>query len=111
MNVRLSYQDYSVDKASHEEDRTTDPQGRARFPGRVSSRSVAARGMGALLAGLSQGVHASFGRHAYVMAFGLGLQGSDFSFGILNDWKGEPSHMSSKITAEPSQELRTPGLR
>jgi hypothetical protein len=109
MTVRLSYQDYSVNRASHEQDRTTDSQGRASFPERVTSRAFASRGGGALLSALSQGVHASLGRHAYVMAFGQGLQGSDFSFGVLNDWKGEPNHMSSKITAEPSHELGIPG--
>jgi len=108
MTVRLSHQDYSVESASHEEDRTSDAQGRVSFSERISRRAYASRAAGAVLSALSQGVHASFGRHAYVTAFGHGLQGSDLSFGVLTDWTGEPNHMSSKITAEPSQLIEIP---
>jgi hypothetical protein len=105
MTVRLSYQDYSIERASHEEDRTTDAQGSASFPGRISRHAYASRAAGAVLSGLNQGVHASFGRHAYVMAFGRGLRGSDDA---VTDWTGEPNHMSSKITAKPSQLIEIP---
>ena len=104
MTVRLSYQDYSVERSSHEEDRTSDSQGRASFPERISRRAYGSRAAGEVLSGLSQGVHASFGRHAFAMAFGHGLEGSD----LLTDWTGEPNHMSSKITVKPSQLIEIP---
>jgi len=96
MTVRLNYQDYSVESKSHEEDRTSDAQGRASFPEQ--------RGFGALVSALSQGVHAGVGRYAYVLAFGQGLQGYNVrSHGYIEDyWIGEPNHMSSKIIAIPN---------
>ena len=103
ITIRLSYQDYSVERTSHEEDRTADSQGRASFPARVSSRSFARRGLGALAAALTGGVHASFGLHASAFAFGQGLQGSAVSNGYVTDWTGKPNHMASKITVARSQ--------
>jgi hypothetical protein len=38
--VRLSYQDYSAERRSHEEDRTTNERGQASFERRESSASI-----------------------------------------------------------------------
>src|SRR5258708_10220172 len=66
MTVRLNYQDYSVESVSHETDQIFDSQGKASFAEQWSSRPLAWRGAGMLLSAFSQGVHASFGRHAGV---------------------------------------------
>ncbi len=97
ITIRPNYQDYSVEKTSHEVDQIADLEGKAMFPQQIASRPLAWRGLGAAISVLTQGVHASPGRHATVFAFGQGLQGSAISNGYVTDWTGKPDHMSSKI--------------
>jgi hypothetical protein len=99
--ARLVYRNYSAEVRSHEEDRITDERGQAAFPRRESSASIlrlcyytgsAARA----------GVHAGFGRHAWVFAFGKGLYGVSTSGELVTDWTGSPDHIESRIVAGPS---------
>src|SRR5437763_1736829 len=74
VTVRVSYQNYSVEKVGHEIDRTTDERGHAAFVAQALSASLARRCAFTVRAA-AQGVHASFGPHASVLAFGNGLEG------------------------------------
>ena len=96
VTVRLSYQNYSAERHSHEENRTTDERGQATFPRWESSASLLEL---CYYSGLSAraGVHASFGRHAGVFVFGHGLDGTATSGRFVTDWTGSPDHMESRI--------------
>ncbi|MGO9008916.1 MAG: hypothetical protein ACLQPN_02350 [Bryobacteraceae bacterium] len=105
MTVRLVYQNYSVEADGHEEDQTTDRQGDVTFPARRSSASAARLCMFTLRSACA-GPHASFGRHAYVFAFGKGREGTAASGEYLVDWKGTPADVKTRIMAKP---LGAPG--
>jgi hypothetical protein len=81
MTVRRVYQNYSTEAEGHEDDQTTDRQGRATFAAKWSSASIARRCVFTAFSALA-GVHASFGRHAYVFAFGNGREGYAVSGGV-----------------------------
>jgi hypothetical protein len=100
MTVRLVYQNYSVEADGHEEDQTTDRQGDVTFPARRSSASAARLCMFTLRSACA-GPHASFGRHAYVFAFGKGREGYAASGKRVADWSGVPAEVRSRITAAP----------
>ena len=102
VTVRLVYQNYSAESQSHQEDRITNESGRAAFPRQVSSASILRR---CYYTGLSAGasVHASFGRHAWVFAFGKGLEGTATSGQVVTDWTGSPDHIESKIVASVNE--------
>ncbi|HEX8773111.1 MAG TPA: DUF6795 domain-containing protein [Pyrinomonadaceae bacterium] len=68
--VRQHWQDYSVESNGHEEDSYTDVNGYISFPERSIRASLLFRILGAILNTLSQGVHASYGAHAYIAAYG-----------------------------------------
>jgi hypothetical protein len=106
MTVRRVYQDYSIESEGHEEDRITNGQGYTFFPAATSSSSIAQRCIFTVLSARA-GVHASFGRHASVFAFGNGRQGAAVSGPYVTDWTGGPAYMKSRITAtllrDPSQ--------
>lgn len=98
--VRLVYQNYSAEAQSHEEDRITDERGHAAFPRRESSASIF-RLCYYTASSARAGVHARFGRHALVFAFGKGLSGISTSGKLVTDWTGSPDRMESRIVAEP----------
>jgi hypothetical protein len=102
ITVRLSYRNYSAEHESHEIDEITDAKGHVKFNSRSITASVGRR-IAVILSSAQAGVHASFGPHAYVFAFGHGLEGSDVdnSKGVLVDWTGKTDHMQSRIVVSP----------
>jgi hypothetical protein len=46
------------------------------------------------------GVHASFGRHPYVFAFGGGYEGNAVDGKYVTEWRGTPDSMESRIVAK-----------
>jgi hypothetical protein len=101
VTVRLSYQNYSAERRSHEEDRIPNESGVATFPRRESSASIMERCYYTVLSARA-GVHSSFGRHAGVFAFGKGLEGTATSGAFVTDWTGSPDHMESRIEVNPT---------
>jgi len=101
MTVRRSCQDYSVEARNHEDDAITDERGKASFKGRYLQWPFLVRWAGNLLNVASQGVHASFGRHANVWAFGREMEGVPVVNGYVEDWTGSPEHMDSRIVVKP----------
>jgi hypothetical protein len=104
VTVRLVYQNYSAESRSHENDRITNERGHAIFPRQESSASVLRRCYYTVLSATA-GVHGSFGRHAWVFAFGKGLEGNATSGPIVTDWTGSPDHMESRIVARATNLL------
>jgi hypothetical protein len=102
VTVRLSYRNYSAERESHEIDAITDAQGHVTFGAQTLSVSLGRRAVAAL-SSATAGAHSSFGPHAYVSAFGNGLQGSDIDKqrNVVVDWTGQPSHMESRIVVTP----------
>ncbi len=98
--IRLSYQNYSAERRSHEEDRTTNERGQASFERRESSASILQLCFYTGLSAARAGVHAGFGRHAWVFAFGEGREGFATSGQLVTDWTGNPDHMESRIALE-----------
>jgi hypothetical protein len=104
MTVRRVYENYPTEAQDHEEDRITDRQGQASFPPRSANASIARRFLFTIRAAQT-GVHASFGRHAYVFAFGRGREESATSGQFEADWTGSPPNMSSRIIATAIHEM------
>jgi hypothetical protein len=100
MTVRLSWQNYSAETSGHEEDRRTDANGYVAFPSRKLRASISDRLLGTIRSA-SGGAHSSFGPHAYVFAFGQGLQGSAVTGEYVADWTGKPDKVQSRIVAKP----------
>src|SRR6185436_4538821 len=98
MTVRLIYQHYSVESSGHEQDAISDPRGHVQFRPRNSSASLA-RYVVYSISSATAGVHASFGRHAHVIAFGRGLEGSATADGVITSWTGTPDRIESRIIA------------
>jgi len=98
ITVRESYQDYSIESQGHENDRLTDAFGETHFARVTVWYSLGRRAAGAILSTLRGGVHASFGTHASVFAFGKG-EGSAVRNGYVEDWTGSPEVYASKIVA------------
>lgn len=98
ITVRLVYQNYSAEDKGHEEDRTTNKQGFVSFPARWVSASIVRRCVFTILSARG-GVHASFGRHAHVIAFGNGRKGWPLSGQNVIDWTGDPPRLKTQITA------------
>ena len=101
VTVRLTYRNYSVEQESHEFDATTNAQGHVAFKAQTVSASLGRR-FAAMLWSATGGVHASFGPHASVLAFGNGLQGFAIdNQDVIVDWTGKPGHMESRISVTP----------
>jgi hypothetical protein len=96
--VRLSYQDYSAENASHEVTLRTDATGHAIFERRTEKASLFQRIFYTATSAMAF-VHASFGRHAHVFAFGHGYEGEALMGKYLVDWTGTPNVMQSRIIA------------
>ena len=97
-NVRLVYENYSVEANSHELTLQTDEAGRVTFPAQHRRANLAQRAFYTGSAAIG-GVHASFGRHAHVFAFGDGYEGNVIAGQYVADWTGSPDSMQSKIVA------------
>jgi Bacterial Ig-like domain (group 1) len=102
ITVRLSYQNYSAEDKTHETDGTTDNYGHATFTPQALSASGANRLIYTLRSALG-GVHASFGPHASVFAFGKGLEGFDVDSqkDVVVEWTGKSKSMESRIVVHP----------
>jgi hypothetical protein len=104
MTVRSIFQNYSAEASSHEENQQTDKSGHASFPAHWLRASMSARVVFTLLSSRA-GVHAGFGRHASVFAFGHGLQGSAASGQYVLDWTGAPAEVNTQIIAARTADL------
>jgi hypothetical protein len=96
INVRLVYQNYSTEGQSHEVTLRTDENGRVTFPAQYE-RAVLVQRLFYTASSAGAGIHASFGRHAYVFAFGDGFQGDAVTGKYVTDWRGTPESMQSRI--------------
>jgi hypothetical protein len=98
VNVRLVYQNYSAEGQSHEVTLKTDESGHALFPTHYESAPLLQRLL-YTVSSAGAGIHASFGRHAYVLAFGGGYEGNAVTGKYMTDWRGTPVSMESRIVA------------
>jgi hypothetical protein len=104
--VSLSWQNYSAEDEGHEQDLRTDQNGYVAFPPKTLEASVLRR-MIQTIVSATAGVHASFGPHAYVDAFGAdGLAGEAVSGKYVTDWTGAPPEMQSRIVLKPRPHLK-----
>jgi hypothetical protein len=101
INVRLVYENYSTEGASHEVTLKTNDSGYAAFPSNWQRACFVQRAVYTVSAAAG-GVHASFGRHAYVFVFGDGYEGDAVTGGYVTDWTGNPNWMQSRILAKPT---------
>ncbi len=101
MTVRETWQNYSVEMEGREADLQTDANGHASFPARNSEHSVLSQMAGTISALVHFNVHASYGPHATVFAFGKGLEGSATTGRFVTDWTGFPPVMHSRIVVRP----------
>lgn len=97
--VRLSYQNYSVESDGHETTLVTDASGHVSFPARHRAATLAQR-IVFTASSATAGVHASFGKDAFVFAFGDGYSGNAVSGKYVTDWTGSPPKMVSTIVAK-----------
>jgi hypothetical protein len=74
IRVREIWQQYSLETKGHEEDIDTGASGLVAFPRRIIWRPYLANVLGACRNALGQGAHASFGAHAYLIAWGNGTE-------------------------------------
>jgi hypothetical protein len=103
VTVRESYKDYSSSQSGGEQDLITNENGKVIFPKKIESISGFGR-LGGVASSLAEGVHASFGRHAFVFAFGK-CEGDSVKNGYVEDWTGYPSHNSSTIICNKKGKL------
>ena len=99
VNVGESYKNYSAEQTGGELTLVTDERGLVVFPERTI-RSSGFKRMIAIALSATGGVHASFGPHAYVFAFGI-CEGDSVKNGYVEDWTGSPSHNRSTIICRP----------
>ncbi len=102
ITVRLTSRNYSAEYHSREDNAVTDGSGHAAFRARYTRSSLARRITVTLTSALA-GIHASFGPHANVFAFGKNLQGFDIdqTRDVVVEWTGRPAHMESHIVVRP----------
>lgn len=73
--VRQVWQHYSVESRSQEQDARTDANGYVSFPERTVRASILSNLLGAIVNTFTQGVHASYGPHTNVIAYGKVVNG------------------------------------
>src|SRR5215469_3601311 len=88
MTVREIWQNYSVEVEGHEMDRQTDANGQVSFPAHRADYSLLSQIAGSLSAIVRFNVHASYGPHATVFAFGNHLEGSATTGEYITDRAG-----------------------
>jgi hypothetical protein len=96
VTVRLSWENYSVENDSHEQDLTTDAQGHVKFPQHIDRAPFVRRIFFTACESMSL-AHGGFGLHTFVFAFGDGLEGQAVTGNYETDWTGKPDHMESRI--------------
>lgn len=102
MTVRETWKNYSVEATGqHEADRQTDANGHAIFPVHKTEYSLLSQVAGTLSALIHFNVHANYGPHASVFAFGKHLEGTATTNKYVTDWTGYPSSMQSRIVVRP----------
>lgn len=79
ITVREVWQQYSLERSSHEEDRLTDIKGDVHFPRRTYWISVVGQFFGCAREIGGLGLHASCGPHSYLVAFGKGVDTIDWT--------------------------------
>jgi len=82
-------------------DRQTDANGHATFPANKTEYSLLSQVAGTLTALIHFDVHASYGPHATVFAFGKHSEGTATTGQYVTDWTGCPSSMESRIVVRP----------
>jgi hypothetical protein len=102
INVRLVYKNYSAEGESHEVTLRTDENGHVVFPQAYEKACLLQRAFYTMSSAMA-GVHASFGRNAYVFAFGGGYDGSAVTGNYVANWRGNSNLMQSKIVANRSR--------
>jgi hypothetical protein len=102
MRVLMTYHNFSAESEGHSDELYTDATGHVVFPSRTIAVSPLNRVL-AIMRSAQGGVHASFGPHASVFAFGRGREGYAVSLGMITDWTGKPYHETSRIVAEPQR--------
>ncbi|MGA8765755.1 MAG: hypothetical protein WB559_01955 [Candidatus Acidiferrales bacterium] len=100
MTVIRHCQNYSAETDGHTDELRTGPDGYVVFDYKTLTASRIKRLL-VTLDSAQAGVHASFGPHAYVFAFGNGLEGYDVRDNRIVDWRGVPNHMISRIIVKP----------
>jgi hypothetical protein len=101
MTVRETWQNYSVEATGHETDRQTDANGHATFPAHKTEYSLLSQVAGTLSALMHFNVHASYGPHASVFAFGKHFEGTAITGKYVTDWTGYPPSMQSRVVVRP----------
>ena len=102
INVRLTYQNYSAEDRSHDLIQETNENGHALFPARYE-RANTFQYVFYTVSSARAGVHADFGRHAYVFASGGGYAGYALTGNDVADWQGSPDSMQSRIVVRHIQ--------
>jgi hypothetical protein len=100
MTVAMTYQNYSAESEGHIEELHTHTAGHVVFPARTIRVSPLNRVI-AIARAAQAGVHASFGPHASVFAFGRGREGSAVDGRYVVVWTGKPDELKSRIVAKP----------
>jgi hypothetical protein len=100
--VRESYKNYSAEVEGGEQDLITDAQGRVMFSAKKVRIPLLKRALVAI-SSATAGVHASFGSHAHVFAFGNGVEGDSVKNGFVEDWTGAPAANDSVIVVHPTK--------
>ncbi|MGA8938521.1 MAG: hypothetical protein WB439_05075 [Acidobacteriaceae bacterium] len=96
--VREVYRDFNCDSSDHEDAKSTDELGQVHFDAQYEHRNLFECFM-YTISDAQAAAHASFGRHAYVFAFGSEGEGSTVDpHGSVEDWTGSPPRMNSQIT-------------
>jgi hypothetical protein len=102
ISVRESYQNYSAELTGHEDTEVTDVNGQVHFDAKILRASLLKR-FGAVIHSAMAGAHASFGPHAFLFAFGRGMEGEWVdTHGYVGDWTGLPSSMNTRIMVHPA---------
>jgi hypothetical protein len=102
ITVRESYKICSIQHPERQKDLYTDNSGHVIFYPRMVRASSAVRLVSVVVSAIT-GPHASFSPHAYVFAFGKGMEGFVESNGSVTDWTGSPLTMNSKIVVTPAR--------
>jgi hypothetical protein len=97
--VRLSFTNYSAESQGHEITLFTDHSGHVDFPAQYRTASLLQRTFYTVRSAMG-GVHASFGKHAFVFVFGGGYEGDAVTGAHVTDWSGSPTKMASTIIAK-----------
>lgn len=97
ITVREVWQQYSLENQGHREDRLTDSSGRVQFPRRYIRSSISQRTFGCLKQVLTTGVDASCGANSFLVAFGKGVDTTDWQDLGHEEGRIMPSQQSTLV--------------